>query len=265
MSGDGRGSCSIGTLIAAGLLSMELGAGSAQAAPCVLAASHAGLTFPVERVSQEWICRLQPIVEGYTTANKVGPTKTLLSESLYRYLLDRPQVAAALINRLDLAPYKAETRSPGFYWGDDGEGTEGTLQLIYQDGRNRMYYLEGTHHSRLLPNVSGRAVVFLHMEAVKGRGEGDAIESTIVSYTRLDNRVLAGMASLLRPLVGSVVTRKLVKGLDVVNRLGKEMREHPERVLFEAQDPPSLPAEDVAFLTQALVPGATGPKARTTP
>ena len=30
------------------------------------------------------------------------------------------------------------------------------------------------------------------------------------------------------------------------------MREHPERVLFEATDPPALPDEEVAFLKQAL-------------
>jgi hypothetical protein len=48
------------------------------------------------------------------------------------------------------------------------------------------------------------------------------------------------------------VERKLVKGLDVVNRLGLEMRRHPDRVLFEAMDPPALDAADIAFLQRAL-------------
>ncbi len=30
------------------------------------------------------------------------------------------------------------------------------------------------------------------------------------------------------------------------------MRQHPDRVLFEAMDPPALPDEDVAFVKQAL-------------
>jgi hypothetical protein len=30
------------------------------------------------------------------------------------------------------------------------------------------------------------------------------------------------------------------------------MRQHPDRVLFEAMDPPALPDEDVAFLKHAL-------------
>lgn len=225
---------------------------SASAEACRLAPQHAGVAFPVERVNPAWVCRLQPIIEDYTTANKVGPVLTPLQESVYVYLLDRPPVAAALVNRLELGLYKAETRGPGRYWGNDGEGTEGLVELVYQDPRHRLYYLEGSHHSTLLPHVTGKAVVMLSMASVTDATGHEAVETTLVSYTRLDNRFLAGLVSLLRPLVGRTVTRKLMKGVDAVTQLGLEMRRHPDRVLFEASDPPPLPPEDVAFLTQAL-------------
>ena len=249
MSGSGR-------LLNLMMLTMALCAavlpGPAWTDSCVLASHHAGVTFPVERIDSEWTCRLKSIIDNYTTANKVGPLKTATTESMYRYLLDRPPVAAALVNRLDLAPYKAETRGAGRWWGNDGDGTEGIVQLVYHEHASRVYYLEGTHHSRLLPNMSGKAVVFLRMRAIKESNGVESMESTMVSYTKLDNRVLSGLVSLLRPLIGGTVTRKLARGVDVVNRLGLEMRQHPDRVLFEATDPPSLPAEDVAFLTEAL-------------
>ena len=85
------------------------------------------------------------------------------------------------------------------------------------------------------------------------------MRNTMVAYTMLDNRILSGLASLLRPLVGATVTRKLAKGVEVVNRLGLEMRQRPDRVLFEATDPPPLPDEDVAFLKKVLSPKALAP------
>jgi hypothetical protein len=241
----------------------------ASAETCTLEPDHAGISFPVEHLAGDWACRLKLVIDHYTTANNVGPLKTAMDESIYRYLLDHPPLAAALINRLDLAEYKAETRGPGRWWGDDGEGTEGIVQLVYHDRTSRIYYLEGTHRSRLLPNLSGKAVVFLRMSAVKEPSGLESMQNTMVAYTMLDNRVLSGLASLLRPLVGATVVRKLAKGVAVVNRLGLEMRQRPDRVLFEATDPPPLPDEDVAFLRHALraraLPPVTGGSGRSLP
>ncbi|WP_455389389.1 hypothetical protein [Petrachloros mirabilis] len=233
-------------------LSVASFAGLAQAEPCVLASQHAGLTFPVEKVAPVWACRLQSIISDYTTATKVGPIRASISKSMYHYLLDRPPLAAALINRLDFGLYKAERRGVNLFWGNDGEGTEGTVELAYQDRTSRIYYLEGSHYSRLLPKMTGKAVLFLRMNPMNEAGGGETMESTMVSYVKLNNRFVAGLLSILRPLIGGVVSHKLAKGVGAVNRLGLEMRDHPDRVLFEATDPPSFAAEDVSFLTDAL-------------
>jgi hypothetical protein len=219
---------------------------------CMLAPEHAGMAFPVGQLTEEWACRLKPVIDHYTTANRVGPMKTAMDQVMYFHLLDRPPLAAALINRLDLADYKAEMLGPGRWWGNDGEGSEGIVHLVHHDPTTRIYYLEGTHRSRLLPNLRGKAVVFLRMGVVKDADGLEAMESTMVAYTMLENQILSGLASLLRPLIGATVTRKLAKGAEVVNRLGLEMRQRPDRVLFEASDPPPLADEDVAYLTEAL-------------
>jgi hypothetical protein len=243
--------------------------GRAWSESCVLASQHAGIIFPVEKIDSDWACRLKSIIDNYTTANKIGPLRTATTESMYVYLLDRPPLAAALINRLGLGPYKSESRGADRWWGNDGEGTEGIVQLVYQDRTSRVYYLEGTHHSRLLPKMSGKAVVFLCMSPVEESNGIESMDSTMVSYTKLDNRILSGLASLLRPLIGGIVTRKLPKGVDVVNRLGLKMRQHPDRVLFEATAAPALSADDVTFLKEALGnlqrPTASSQPSRTKP
>lgn len=239
----------------------------AQSETCSVPSEHAGMTFPIEKVDPEWACRLYEIVDHYTTVNTVGPIRIGLSASLYRQLLDRPPLTAALINRLDIGLYTSEARGPDHFWGDDGEGTKGIVQLVYQDRTYRIYYLEGSHDSRLLPNIAGKAVVFLRMDSVKDGKGIEAVDSTMASYTKLDNRILSGLATLLRPRIGAVVERKLIKGVETVNRLSLFMRQHPDRVLFEAMDPPALPADDVAFLKQALesVSHSSGPAPSGTP
>ncbi|MBY0246836.1 MAG: hypothetical protein K2Q17_04125 [Nitrospiraceae bacterium] len=219
---------------------------------CALSPHHAGMVFPVERIDPEWICLLQPIIDNYTTVTTVGPVRAAMSESMYHYLLDHPPVATLLIGRLELGLYKSEERGPDRFWGSDGEGTQGIVQLVYKDRTARLYYLEGSHNSRVLPDVTGKAVVLFRMKPVVEPNGAEAMDSTVVSYTKLDNRILSGLVSLMRPLIGGVVTGKLRKGAETVNRLGLVMRQHPERVLSQAMDLPALSDRDVDFLKQSL-------------
>ena len=246
-----RRASSLALIIVIGL-STTIYSSLAQSAICVLPSQHAGVTFPVEQIEAHWACRLQPIISHYTTVTKLGPLRTPLPEAVYAYLLERPPLVAGLINRLDLGLYKSEARGPGRFWGNDGEGTSGIVELVYQDRTSRVYYLEGSHDSRFLPRITGKAVVLLRMNQVTGSNGVEAVDSTLVSYSRLDNRLLAGIVSLLRPLAGSAVTRKLAKGVNTVNRLSQVMRQQPDRVVSEATKSPALSSDEVAFLKHAL-------------
>ena len=226
--------------------------GRAHSNDCALPSQHAGVSFPMDQVEDAWTCRIEPIVSHYTTATKIGPMRTPLPQAILLHFLDHPEMTAALVNRLDFGLYKAEPRGPQDFWATDGEGTEGIIHPLYQDGATRMYLAQGSHDGRLLPRVTGKALVLLRLQSVRDSHGLESTDSTLVAYLRLDNRFLSGLLSLLRPLIGHVVTRQLVKAFDAARLLAGAMREHPDQVLFEATDPPPLPDEDVAFLKQAI-------------
>ena len=242
----------VGVLVVMLALEVMAYAKPAWPAGCTLSPTHTGLVFPVEKVDPTWLCRLQSIIDNPTTTNTVGPIRVALSESLYRYLLDRPPLAATLIQRLGFGVYISEYRGPGRFWGDDGAGTKGIVELVYQDATSRIYVLEGTHKGRILPHILGKAVVFLRMDVVRDSDNREAVDSTMVAYTKLDNRVLSGLFSLLRPLIGGTAGGKLTKGVQTVNRLGMAMRQSPDLVLSQAIEAPALPDADVVFLREAL-------------
>jgi hypothetical protein len=229
-----------------------LSAGYGRAETCTLSPDHAGLTFPVERVDPVWACRLQSIIQNNSIESKLGPIHTALSGVLYQYLLDHPPFTATMIRRLNLGLYQSEGRGLGRFWGDDGEGSKGIVELVYEDPLSRIYFLEGTHESRLLPHVTGRAVVFLRIDVTGDANGYETTVSTLVAYTKLDNPFLSGLVFLLHPLVSRIATSRLQKGVETVDRLGRLMREDPQRVLSEAERQPALPEQHVAFLKQVL-------------
>ncbi len=112
--------------------------------------------------------------------------------------------------------------------------------------------MAGSHVSTFLPRISGKAMILVRMNPIRESNGMDAVDTTLASYIRLDVRFLSGLLSLVRPLVGGRVTRKLIRAMKVANRLGQEMRQHPDRVLQEAVAVPSLPDDEVAFLKEVL-------------
>ena len=229
-------------------------AGTAGAESCNLLRIHGDLVFPVERIPSEWTCKLHAIIKSPTTVTRVGPIRVALSEPLYQYLLGEPPFAAALIRRLNLGSYHSQAWGDRRFWGDDGEGTKGFVRLVYEDAESRIYLLDGSHDSRLLPQITGKAVVFLRMAVVRDHLGNEDVDSTIVAYTRLDNRFLSGLVSFLHPLIRSMVTSKLQKGVETVHRLGVTMRQNPSRVLREAELDPPLPEQHLMFLRTVLGP-----------
>lgn len=246
-----QGSCQWAVLLG---VTLVLLAGTARAESCNLSPVHGDLTFPVERISSDWTCRLHRIITSHTTVTRVGPIRVAMAEPLYRYLLSEPPIAATLIRRLGLGSYRSQAWGERQFWGDDGEGTKGFVQLVYEDAESRIYFLDGSHESRLLPHITGKAVVFLRMAVVRDHAGNEDMDSTIVAYTKLDNRVLSGLVSVLHPLIRGMVTSKLQKGVETVHRLGMTMREDPSRVLREAEQDPPLLEPHLVFLRTVLDP-----------
>jgi len=252
--------------LAAGALSLiGVPAGSAAPAdPCRLGAEHGGHAFPVEGLDSSARCRLASVVNDFTTTEILGPTRTTVSPQLYEQLLDRPVLLAALANRLGLGAYRVVPRGPRGFWVDDGEGTRGVFTFEYRDPTRRIYHVDGSHEGRLFPRVMGKAVLFLSIRPAPVPDGRAGIEAAMVTYTRLNDPVLAGLVRLLRPLVSGVVTRTITKGFSVANHLADLITKEPERIAREVRTLPLLSPEEQATLL-ALLPTPQLPRSEAAP
>ena len=220
--------------------------------PCHLASEQEGLLFPVERVDPDWRCRLGPIVNSSTTVGVIGPVQTPIAQGFYEYLLDRPPVIASLVQRLGIANFQASAKGPNQFWVNDGDGTQGLLTMVHDDQTTRIYHIDGCHEGTLFPLVRAKAVVFMKIRPVLTQERQAAVETTLVSYIRLDDRILSALFYILRPLVGGAVTRKIVRGFEVTNQLSTTIAQDPDRVAQEATSPPLFTPDELESLKTQL-------------
>ncbi len=229
----GRGSVGQRMRWGAGILcSLLVTAWPAVAAPepCAIVAEQSINQFPVEHLDQAARCQLGNVINDFSTAGSIGPVQTPIPLPLYTYLLDRPPLMATLIERLGLGAYQSAAREPNQFWVTDGDGTQGLLSLVYQDENSRIYHIDGQHEGHVFPMVKAKAAVFMKIQPTTTPEGYPAVRSLLISYTRLDSSLVAGLVRLMRPLVNDAVTRKLSRGFEVTNLLGLAIAQDPDRV-----------------------------------
>lgn len=235
---------------------------------CTVAAEQGGALFPVSKLDISTRCLIEAVVSGYTTAGLIGPVQTPVTPQLYEYLLDRPPLIAALIERLGLGAYQFTAREMNQFWVNDGDGTQGLLTLVYQDPTHRIYHIDGYHEGQLFPMVRAKAIVFMMILPVTTTEGLPAVQTSLMTYTRLDASLLAGLVRILRPLVGDAVTRKLSRGFEVTNQLGAAIAQDREQVAQQASLVPWLSTTELQTLIGWLYtvpPHAAVPSAVVTP
>lgn len=223
-----------GAAAAFGACLLLAAAGASGADRCLVAAEQGGMRFPVDRLEPASRCLIGPVVNDYTTSGLVGPVQTPIAQDLFEYLLDRPVLMGALVERLKLGNYTFTPKGDRRYWVDDGEGTQGMLTLVYRDETVRIYHLDGYHEGAVLPMIKAKAVVFMRTLPGTTQDGHPSVETSLVAYTKLSDSILSALVRMLRPLVGGTVTRKLSRGFDVTNQLGTLIAQDPQRVTKEA-------------------------------
>jgi len=220
--------------------------------PCAIAAEQSISQFPVSELDPAARCQLGNVVNHFSTAGSIGPVQTPIPLPLYTYLLDRPPLMASLLERLGLGAYQFAAREPNQFWVNDGDGTQGLLSLVYRNDTSRIYHIDGHHEGHVFPMVKAKAAVFMQIRPVTTPEGYPAVQSMLMSYTRLDSSLVSGLVRLMRPLVNDAVTRKLSRGFEVTNLLGLAIAQDPDRVAQEAALVPWLNVNELQTLIGLL-------------
>jgi hypothetical protein len=201
---------------------------------CRLVFGDDPVEIPAERLDADSRCRLAGILEHPDISSVLGPDRTPIAAAFYEYLLDRPLLVAGLLERLGMGRYRIEGKGPNRYWVDDGEGADGMVTLLVQDGHTRIYYIDGRHRSRFFPDIQAATAVVMQVRAIDEPG-GQSVQTSMRAYTRFKDGVVTDLLRFFRPLVIGPVTRALAKEFTLTHRLGEAIAQDPARVRREVQ------------------------------
>ncbi len=143
---------------------------------------------------------------------------------VYTYLLDHPDLNAALAKSLGTAHYEVVNIGPGHYRGTDGNGNVGTIEVFRDEGHERVFLERGVSSGWWFGDIGGRVVALVEYTL-----ESERVRGTITVWARIDQGVVDHLLRALRPMLGGFLDRKLREQFDIPTRVAETAAQHPDQ------------------------------------
>ena len=171
--------------------------------------------------------RLRDVTDHAIFFRDVLGTTIRGQRAIFDFFVEHPDFAATAGRILGIVKYRVVKQREGLYWGDDAHGATGTFELLHAEQGKRIYLAKGTFEKRFLPIIHGRIVLVLVSQHIPDQiGESHVI-TDVRGYLRIDNRFLASLARIARPVVGPVVDKKVLRTFIAASKLTERVSHDP--------------------------------------
>ncbi len=230
---------------------VALGAGIGLCAAVARAAVGDGRV-PFDRLPPAQQDRLRDVMDGAAFRRSVQGLSFRSHESVFRYLVEHPDLAAAAARALGVAKYRIEGRPDGTYWGDDARGAKGIIEVVYADLHKRVLHAQGTYDTKWLPTIRARIVLILEFEHRNGADGQSRVINDLTGYLRVDNAFLGTLARLVGPIVGDAVDRKVARTFGIAGKVSERAYDDPAGFLQALRNAPDVDRRYLAALAARL-------------
>ncbi len=143
---------------------------------------------------------------------------------VFTYLLDHPDLNAALARALRIASYEVVPISPRQYRGADADGNAGTIEVFSAEGHERAFVQRGVSSGWWFGEIGGRVVALVVFAP-----EADSVRGTVTVWARIDQGIVDRLLRFLKPFLGGLLDRKLNEQFSIPKRVAEAAAQHPDR------------------------------------
>ncbi|MBI1976690.1 MAG: hypothetical protein HYS56_04190, partial [Candidatus Omnitrophica bacterium] len=168
------------------------------------------------------------VVHHPTFVRRPKPQTIGLSAEFYGFLLQDWDLAYRLAKVLGIKGYEVQKLNQGWRVRLNSRTLVDVLSLVHKEGRSS-FIATGEHRGRVIQHLKLKAFFLIEYRSLEGKG-GSEIKSTMTSYIRIEQFLLAAIAKITIPFVGERIDRKLAAILQDVERISRKIHEDPAAV-----------------------------------
>lgn len=220
-------------------------------APLLVFAATSQDPIPLSALDEGAKQNVEALLKDHTLKRSLSLEHPILNHQVHQFLLDRPDVGAAISRSLGIGNYTITRVGPDRFHGYDLDGVEGDMEIYYRDAAHRVYYAEGIAKGGLV-TLLGKTVIFHEFQYESADQAQEWVKSQLTIYAKIENPVLAFFIKILEPFIGQLVDPRISKAKGVVKQVSESLVQDPHGTYGRIAESNELTPEDLKTLGELM-------------
>lgn len=184
---------------------------------------------PISKLNEEAQRKVLSVLERPSIYRRL-PTKSVdCDPEMFVFMVRNPEVVVNIWEIMGISQMVAERTGPYSWKGDDGQGTQSNIELVYGTDETHLVYGEGFYEGPLLKRkVAGRCVMLLRSAYGMGQDNRAQVSNKLDVFIAIDNVGAELIAKTLQPLVGSTADTNFTEAARFLGKLSQTAEQNSE-------------------------------------
>ena len=227
--------------------------GDKAAAPSL--ADQAIAQIPFERLAPEARRKVGGVLDGYAFHRRTDVQVFRADPALYCYMIERPEATAALWRAVGIANAGVWRAGDGRFSVDDGQGTTGVGEILYQDHELHVLYAHGAYDGPVFPALVRAGLLIIVRSGFFRDTDGHVYVSHRADiFVKPDSEATRVLTRGLRTVAAGLAEERMSEALELVALMARYLTMNEQHALRLVNQAPGLSAEVRAELRQIVGP-----------
>lgn len=163
---------------------------------------------PLDKLTPKNRERVQSLLDEVGYFRRLPTTVFAADPDVYQFFIRYPDVAVSIWRVMGISEMKMFQTGPNEYEGDSGDGSTGTIDVVYRSAEENMLICEGQYQSPMLKKpLKARSLVLLRTSFIKESDGTIYVTHRADMYVAFPSQTVETVAKVLSPVTGTMADR----------------------------------------------------------
>jgi hypothetical protein len=163
---------------------------------------------PMDKLSPQNQVRVQTLLDEVGYFRRLPTTMFAVEPDVYAFFIRYPDVAVSIWRVMGISEMKMWQTGPNEYEGDSGDGSTGTIDVLYRSAEQNLLLCEGQYQSPILKKpIKARSLILLKCEFSKDADGQIFVTHHADMYVTFPSQTIETAAKILSPVTGPMADR----------------------------------------------------------